>query len=271
MPHFGFRDRLPTSFGSENLREKVVLFDDFSSPDPEDNSWTINKSSAASQASAGVLVHPNGLYCLGAVGDGLGTAIHAHTTDVWSCNSGVPLSVGASVAFDADATTSSSELPATKFASTGFFFGFAAGPISYALSPLTNGSFDSDPGIAAGSEICGFVRDVTTLEEGAAGPLFQLVHIKNVGGTYTNTRVPIQFDGIFDTKRLMTFGLNVTKNGLVKATIDDEDVAELRPSWSHDAHEILLSSVNIKQGSFPESLVIDYVYAAQDRAGYSFP
>lgn len=257
MPqHLGFRDRLPANFGSENLRESTVMFDDFYPPNPEEEYWSFFRNTGASSAFGIVESLRGGVFHCGPV-----STTYLHHAGIrleapLDLSAGKNLVMGSRITLDfsLNGTVGSSD-----FASTGFFWGVTNYDITNnnmltgGLAPVFNGE-----------QSIGFVRDVDTLE---AGRTLEIVTKNQVKGQLVETRLDVDFSAGITSGRFYDFGLAVTSSGVIKFSVDDEEVGDLKPDLQSDLMNVQVMSHQLTNGGslYPEPFAIDWFYARQDR------
>ena len=255
MPqHLGFRDRLPANFGSENLRQSPIFFDDFVNGSPNEEAWSLNNFSGTGSKLIEDL--PGGVFSLGESNLGLGNGTLLRTDRCFGVD-GIA-QAGARLIWGEDWS------PASGFdiKNLGFFFGFHNVP-STSISLLFNLT-----GVPNNSSGFGFIRDAVTLSDDK-NSFVQACYWHQDGGTQVvRQNLDVEFSAGFEQGRFYDFGVSM-KDGLARLTIDDEFVHSLRPEIESGNHGVMLSHFNTRGGSstkYPTSLAVDWTYCSSERA-----
>jgi len=258
MPqHLGFRDRLPESFGSENLRENFVLFDDLLSDTPEQG--PLNLWNQGSSANGIVETYPGGVYSLG-VGNittkGQGLGIYASKS--WDASK--PFNFGTRVIF----TEEFNSAIGYDVGQMGFFAGM------HGLNGLYNSMFYlfGYPVLDWGF---GFLRDSVTVTDPDASFLQAAYWWKNTKTsvvTVVRENLSNDFSAGWHNDTWYTLGLTASKEGVVRFNVDGEVVHEMKPVLrSEGIYGPMVA--HFKAGAsgsvYPTPAAVDWIYCAQAR------
>jgi len=257
MPqHLGFRDRLPENFGSENLRENIVLFDDLLSDTPEQGPLNLQSNSGLSNGL--VQSVPGGVYSLGIGNLGVGQGITVYSSRCW--NASKQLNFGARVIFT------------EEFESTlgynndqmGFFAGMhgVEGNVQnlFALFgyPILDWGF-------------GFLRDAVTVVDPEASFLQAAYWWKNTKTsvvTVVRENLSADFSAGWSLDTWYTLGLTTSNAGVVRFNVDGELVHEMKPVLRSDGIYGPMVA-HFKAGDsgvvYPTPAALDWIYCAQAR------
>lgn len=255
MPqHLGFRDRLPANFGSENLRDKVVFFDDLLNSSPSEDTWSLLANSG--QSNDIIETIPGGVYSLGignlTTGQGIGIYTARNFDLTKQMNFGARVMFGES--WEAAIGYSTDQM--------GLFVGMHSVAANHTNLFALTGRANLDWGV-------GFIRDNTTTNDKDASLIQAGYWWKNTKTSVVTTVAEnIEFSAGFQQDTFYTFGMTFNSNGVVRFTVDDEQVAEMKPILGSNMYGPMVCHYNANSDSstYPTPVAIDWVYCSQDRA-----
>ena len=252
MPHFGFRDRLPTNFGSENLRERAVFFDDLLNDAPAEDTWNLLNNSGVSNGIVETV--PGGVYSLGIGNLGTGQGVGLYTARNFDpskqMNYGARIMFGES--WESAVGYSTDQL--------GMFVGLHSLDSNYGSLFALTGKANLGWGV-------GFIRDTTTVAE-TDSSFLQVGYWYTDGGTTTTVAENFEFSAGFQNDTFYEFGMTFSPHGVVRFTVDDEQVAEMKPvirSGQMYGPMIAHYNANSDGSTYPTPVAVDWAYCSQDR------
>jgi hypothetical protein len=258
MPqHLGFRDRLPANFGSENNRDTVALFTDFLPPNPQEDYWDFSQSGGAGPYSH-VDVLSGGVFSIGQM-----AASPVSSYGKLKLEQEVPLGLGTNLVVGARITHDYSingYVGTGSWEETGFFIGFSNFDITN--SNFLLGGFTLT---AASQQAFGFYRDLQTIDNGFD---LEVIHVyRGSKGAATEVRYPVRFSAGVGPGKFHDYGIAETRSGVIKFSLDDEDVAEFKPSnLISNLMTFSFGTINLVDSLlYPESAGADWFYMKHDR------
>ena len=254
MPqHLGFRDRLPANFGSENLRDKAVFFDDFMADPPTEGAW--KSSSFGGQEQGMVETVPGGVYNFGIGNLTTGQGIWIFTSRNFDVSK--QMLFGARVMFGESWANPSLDYSTNQM---GMFVGMQGGD-TFAANQFAFGKAYTGWGI-------GFIRDNTTANDIEA-TLIQAGYWYTDGGATTIVLENIEPSAGFQADTFHDYGMSFSPSGVVRFTVDDEQVAEMKPVFrSGQMYGPAIAAFNSNGDSetYPMPVAVDWSYCSQERA-----
>jgi hypothetical protein len=254
--------RTPEKFGQEDLKTKVMFFDDFLYPTVTENAWTEVSTPLTDPQNKGVQRIPGGVYSLGNVGGTIGKATTSFTANTFDI-------AGADLAFRFAFKASSGSVDRNK---TGFFLGLCTnGPPTSTF--LATGAFETNAGIPLFGDAVGVVRDVTTASS-TDGRILDIVHAKRDFSGTTVSRVPIyNLPSVtlpFEQNRFFEIGMTFGENSRsLNVTFDGQVVGAMKTTFNSNKASVALSSMPCKDGRgefwIGSALNVDWVYMSHDR------